>query len=157
MPTHFKLLFRGKVLEGHAVGIVRHKLKQVLKLDDSGLEQLFSGRLITLKRGLEQAEAGKYQSLLEQLGAEILLQPDAVAEIPPIVPGATTCTGPGVPATIPGSHREGELVCPRCGFSQPAATVCAHCKMDLRLHLKRLQRKARVQQRRGKRAAGAGL
>lgn len=153
--THYKLLFRGKALDGHEVGVVRNKLGKTLKLHDGGLEQLFSGRLITLKRGLEQAEAVKYQALLEQLGAEVLLQPDSDAEAMAVDPGATSETVPDAPASQQESLPDDDLVCPRCGYGQPVATECSHCKMDLRLHLKRLQRKARAQQRRLKGAASA--
>ncbi len=148
VPTHYKLLFRGEALGGHQVDVVRQKLGQLLKLDAGGLEQLFSGRLITLKRGLGQAEAGKYQALLERLGAEILLQPDSDGEAP-----AASDSAPEAPATPPAHLPGGELVCPRCGHGQPLATECAHCKMDMRLHLKRLERRARVQGLRSQRAA----
>ena len=34
--------------------------------------------------------------------------------------------------------------CPRCGHEQPFSAACGHCKMDLTMHIKRLERKARV-------------
>ena len=153
MPNHFKLLFRGKALEGHAAETVRHKLGQALKLDDNGLEQLFSGRLITLKRGLGQAEATRYQGLLEQLGAEILLQPDADSTAPSIDGGESGQHRAAAPVTKPDGDALGDIVCPRCAHCQPVAPQCAHCRMDMRLHLKRLQRKAKVLQLRSMRAA----
>ncbi len=153
MPNHFKLLFRGKALEGHAADTVRHKLGQALKLNDNGLEQLFSGRLITLKRGLGQAEATRYQGLLEQLGAEILLQPDADSKAPSTDGGESNQHSAAASGTKPDRGALGDIVCPRCAHCQPVAPQCAHCRMDMRLHLKRLQRKAKVLQLRSKRAA----
>jgi hypothetical protein len=153
VPTHYKLLFRGRALDGYEPGAVRHKLGVVLKLDDGGLEQLFSGRLITLKRGLEQAEAGKYQALLEQLGAEILLQPDAEAEQQQDDGGEKNHSPGDAVVEQAEVTVEGELDCPRCGHRQPIADECAHCKMDLRLHIKRMRRKAKVQLLRSKRVA----
>lgn len=39
----------------------------------------------------------------------------------------------------------GEVVtCPRCGHEQPRADSCGACRMDLRLHLQRLEKRARV-------------
>jgi hypothetical protein len=152
VPTHYKLLFRGKTLDGYEPESVRQKLGLILKLDDGGLEQLFSGRLITLKRGLEQADAGKYQTLLEQLGAEVLLQPDAEAEQQD--DGGEKNDSPAAALVEPVEVTvDGELECPRCGYGQPTAEECAHCKMDLRLHIKRLRRKAKVQLLRSKRVA----
>ncbi len=155
VPTHYKLLFRGKALDGYEPESVRQKLGVILKLDDGGLEQLFSGRLITLKRGLEQADAGKYQTLLEQLGAEVLLQPDAETVLRQDQDGAgkkidSPTAAPGEPLEV---AVEGELECPRCGYCQPMAEECAHCKMDLRLQIKRLRRKAKVRLLRSTRVA----
>lgn len=36
------------------------------------------------------------------------------------------------------------LDCPRCGHRQPSAQQCAVCKMDLRLHIQRLAKRARL-------------
>ena len=34
--------------------------------------------------------------------------------------------------------------CPRCGHEQAFTTACGHCKMDLSLHIKRMERRAKV-------------
>ena len=153
MAARYKLLFRGKSLAGQDQDKLKHKLGELLKLDQQGLAQLFSGRLITLKRGLLQQEASKYQQVLENLGAEILLQPDneqapvsseaAVASAGEIVAPIVSATGDKAQA-LPLE----QLTCPRCGHSQGQVEQCGHCKMDLRLHIMRLQRKAKAQQAR---------
>ena len=145
--ARYKLLFRGKLLAGRDEREVRQQLGGLLKLDQQGLAQLFSGRLITLKRGLLQGEASKYQQLLENVGAEVLLQPDSEA-VPPIA--EQRATGPiksGV-SNRPEPPSAEDLTCPRCAHSQSPAQHCAHCKMDLRLHIMRLQRKAKARQAR---------
>jgi hypothetical protein len=138
--ARYTLLFRGKVLTDHDADTVRQKLGELLKLDVEGLEQLFSGRLITLKRGLCQHEADKYRQVLEHMGAEVLLQPD------------TEQDEHGVVAALPaqcGSQTEavdaGPLDCPRCGHSQLMVQQCGRCKMDLRLHIMRQRRKLKAQ------------
>ena len=148
MAARYKLLFRGKTLVGQDQDKVKHKLGELLKLDQQGLAQLFSGRLITLKRGLLQQEASKYQQLLENIGAEILLQPDneqvavsSEAAAERIAEPVTSAAGNTAPAP-----QMQTLTCPRCGHNQGQVQQCGHCKMDLRLHIMRLQRKARAQQ-----------
>lgn len=150
MAARYKLLFRGKTLAGQDPDKVEHKLAELLKLDPQGLAQLFSGRLITLKRGLRQEEANKYQQVLENLGAEILLQPDGEQ-----APAASEARTDETVAPIVGDAANKAqalpsepLTCPRCGHSQDQVEQCGHCKMDLRLHIMRLQRKAKAQQAR---------
>lgn len=157
MAARYKLLFRGKTLAGQDQDKVKHKLGELLKLDPKGLAQLFSGRLITLKRGLLQEEASKYQQILENLGAEILLQPDGDQAPAASEATAASSTEELAPAIVSaaGNNKVQELpleqlTCPRCGHSQDQHQVeqCGHCKMDLRLHIMRLQRKAKAQQAR---------
>ena len=45
-----------------------------------------------------------------------------------------------------------ELDCPRCGHQQAIAKACERCRMDLRLHLKRLQRKQKIRSARQQQA-----
>jgi len=152
MAARYKLLFRGKILAGQDQDKVKRKLGELLTLDQQGLVQLFSGRLITLKRGLLQQEASKYQQVLENLGAEILLQPDseqlavrsedAVTSTEAIAEPAVSAAASEAPAP------PAALTCPRCGHNQGQVEQCVHCKMDLRLHIMRLQRKARAQRAR---------
>ncbi len=151
--TRYKLLFRGGVRAGHTESAVKQKLGELLKLDDRGLAQMFSGRLITLKRDLEQAEANKYQQVLEKFGAEILLQLDAEQQAQPredaVAPAAATeaKNDPQHIAAVAEEVTVGQtLACPRCGHNQPVAEQCCHCKMDLRRHILRLERKAKAQQ-----------
>lgn len=153
MAARYKLLFRGKILAGQDQHKVKHKLGEMLKLDPQGLAQLFSGRLITLKRGLLQEEASKYQQVLENIGAEILLQPEG-EQSPAGSEAAVAGTEESVAPTVNvAANKEQalpleQLTCPRCGHSQGQVEQCGHCKMDLRLHIMRLQRKAKAQQAR---------
>ena len=151
MAARYKLLFRGKTLVGQDQDKVKHKLGELLKLDQQGLAQLFSGRLITLKRGLPQQEASKYQQLLENLGAEILLQPDNEQVAASAEAGVDSSENFAEPAASAAGNKTPALqmqalTCPRCGHNQAQVEQCGHCKMDLRLHIMRLQRKARAQQ-----------
>jgi hypothetical protein len=151
--TQYKLLFKGGIRAGRDEGSVKQLLGELLKLDAKGLAQLFSGRLITLKRGLSQADAIKYQQVLESIGAEILLQHDTESQLP--TDGQETSavaepqpknTAPHLQAAPDSAGADTSLACPRCGHEQPQNEQCCRCKMDLRRHIMRLERKAKAQQ-----------
>lgn len=150
--AQFRLLFRGGIRAGFEEQGVKEKLGEMLKLDDNGLNQMFSGRLITLKRGLKQEEATRYQQLLEKTGAEILLQSDSEQEVEAEPAAVETIEVEATPARNDASHPQAAqgqtLQCPRCAHRQQHSEQCEHCKMDLRRHLLRLERKARAQQMR---------
>lgn len=143
----YKLLFKGGVRQGFAASQVQQQLGDLLKIDSGALEQLFSGRLITLKRDLSQDDAYRYQRVLESLGAEVLLQQqEAVAmatEQKNVAPANDSAVEESVAAR---SSTNQTLQCPRCGHSQTPSEHCGHCKMDLRRHMLRLERKAKAQQ-----------
>lgn len=147
--TQYTLLFKGGIRAGHEPVAVKERLGELLKLDDKGLDQLFSGRLITLKRGLGQEEATRYQQALEKTGAEILLQGES-SDVEPVEATVETVAVATEPASNDGGHEavpEGEsLHCPRCAHEQAYSDQCTRCKMDLRRHIMKLQRRAKVQQ-----------
>lgn len=57
------------------------------------------------------------------------------------------------PAKPSAKANPGEIECPRCGHQQAYATACSLCKMDLTLHLQRLERKERIRAFRKKASA----
>lgn len=146
--AQYKLLFKGGVRAGFDESDVQEKLGELLKLDATGLGQMFSGRLITLKRGLKQEEAARYQQVLEKIGAEILLQSDSQFETASVATVDVETAEARNDASHPRGTTVKDLQCPRCAHVQAVNDQCEHCKMDLRRHLLRLQRKARVQQMR---------
>lgn len=159
----YKLLFSGQIQEGFDQNQVRENLGKMLKMDGTGLDQLFSGRLITLKKGLDQSSAGKYQKALENAGARILIQLDQqtataapIAEEAQAQPVAGNEPEVAVAATKPApvAAGEGEIQCPRCHHVQGRTEECSHCKMDLRRHIMRIERKAKQREARLKAANG---
>ena len=80
--------------------------------------------------------------------AKAVVKPTAVqnaAVKPSIVPQAApqqVAAKPKPVETAPQS--DNTLDCPRCGYEQRYATACSRCRMDLRLHIKRLERKAQI-------------
>lgn len=68
---HYNLIFRGELLEGHAVGAVQKKLAGLLKMDAARVAKLFEGKPMTLKRGVDRATAAKYQKAFKSVGAKL--------------------------------------------------------------------------------------
>lgn len=77
----YRIVFHGKVRDGHEVASVREQLGKLFRIEDSErLDKLFSGNPVTIKKSLDEAGARKYMAALERAGAEV--------EVEPPLPGA---------------------------------------------------------------------
>jgi len=76
MANTYKLIFRGDIAPGHALMGVREKLRQLFNLDDEGLNKLFCGRPVTIKKQLDQANAEKWCAVLLKAGAIVKISPE---------------------------------------------------------------------------------
>jgi hypothetical protein len=77
----YRIVFHGKVRDGHEVASVREQLGKLFRIEDSErLDKLFSGNPVTIKKSLDEAGARKYMAALEKAGAEV--------EVDPPLPGA---------------------------------------------------------------------
>lgn len=77
----YRIVFHGKVCDGHEVASVREQLGKLFRIEDSErLDKLFSGSPVTIKKSLDEAGARKYMAALEKAGAEV--------EVDPPLPGA---------------------------------------------------------------------
>jgi len=72
----YKLVFRGDIAPGHELMDVRQKLQQLFSLDDEGINKLFCGRPVTIKRQLDQASAEKWCAALLKAGAIVKMSPE---------------------------------------------------------------------------------
>lgn len=71
----YKIIFSGNILPGHTVSEVANRFSYVFKLKDKGyLQQLFSGKTITLKRELTYEQAQRYSLILTKLGADCCIE-----------------------------------------------------------------------------------
>ena len=76
-PTSYKVIFSGNTLDGHSPIQVVQQFAKAFKLSDqSTLQKLFSGKVITLKRGLSYEQAQRYSSNLQKLGADCCIEPE---------------------------------------------------------------------------------
>lgn len=71
----FDVRFTGQVAEGFLLGDVKSKAAKLFNIDDKKIDAMFKGRMVSLKRNLNEAAAKKYQKILTQIGMVVVLQP----------------------------------------------------------------------------------
>lgn len=78
MSDHFfSVVFKGEIQEGRDIPAVKDSLAALLKTDSRGLDQLFSGRAVTLKRDIDYMAALKYLRAFGQAGARCYIEIEA--------------------------------------------------------------------------------
>lgn len=110
MTERYNIIFRGDVVPGHNLADVKSSLKNLFKLEDSKLDQLFSGRPIAIKKNLEKAVAEQFSQKLAQVGALVDLKAIQV-EDEPSAPSPQPAAPPPSPAvqTSPPAPEEGGI------------------------------------------------
>ncbi len=64
----YRIIFAGEVLPGFEVSAVKRHLTQLMKLTDAQAERLFSGKPVTIKKGLDEEAAQRYIEGMESIG-----------------------------------------------------------------------------------------
>ncbi|MGH1485053.1 MAG: hypothetical protein ACRBCI_02460 [Cellvibrionaceae bacterium] len=76
----YKVVFSGNTIEGNSTSDVAKRFAEAFKLNDqASIQQLFSGKIITLKRGLNYEQAQRYSRILQKLGADCCIECENVA------------------------------------------------------------------------------
>ena len=79
MPNpKYDIVFEGRFVEGADPVRVRSLIGQILKVDRENARQLFSGRRIVIKRGVDLPEAQRFKNLMRKAGAACRLVPQNV-------------------------------------------------------------------------------
>lgn len=65
----FEVVFSGKLVEGAAPQKVKANVAALFKVEVAKVERLFSGATVSIKKGLDEATAKKYQLALHRAGA----------------------------------------------------------------------------------------
>lgn len=73
--TRFDLEFAGELAAGTDPGQARSRVKELFKLSDEAVAQLFSGTPITVKRGVDSALAARLHAAFAQAGALVRIIP----------------------------------------------------------------------------------
>lgn len=65
----FEVVFSGKLVEGAALEQVKARVAAMFKVEVAKVERLFSGATVSIKKGIDEATAKKYQMALHKAGA----------------------------------------------------------------------------------------
>ncbi|UZJ60945.1 DUF805 domain-containing protein [Pseudomonas sp. KU26590] len=112
MAEHFKIVFEGQLRTGVALETARLNLAQLFKTDVSGVDRLFTGNPVTIKRSLTRDDAQRYLAALNEAGVEGRIEPeepvslslDEVVEVAPQRPVFDPATSPYAPPRTPVAH-----------------------------------------------------
>jgi hypothetical protein len=89
--TTYDLVFRAELLPEGDGANARSTLARVLKLDDTRLQQLFSGGVVYVRRGVDRDTAVRFQAAFRQAGARLRVIPlETSTFVEPPAPAAST-------------------------------------------------------------------
>ncbi|GAB4294115.1 MAG: hypothetical protein Kow0096_10100 [Thiohalomonadaceae bacterium] len=97
--TTFAVIFSGQLVEGARVEQVQANFSQLFKVELSRITPMFCGKPVTIKKGIDEATAKKYQQALLQAGAicqvvDLAAATPAAAQQAPAAPAADTAPVP---------------------------------------------------------------
>jgi hypothetical protein len=118
----FDLFFSGKILEGLDLAQVQAAMTSQLRIPQTQVARMFSGRRVRIKSAVDAETAGKYRKLFHQVGALIEVAP-AHADHPPADAKVADAAAPPPPPPMPatkaesdgGTSADWELLPPRTG------------------------------------------
>lgn len=76
-PSVYSIIFHGDLAEGVDLPEVKQKASQLFKMNEQKIAHLFSGRSVTLKKGLELTAAKKYQKIIANTGMLVSIKENA--------------------------------------------------------------------------------
>lgn len=118
----YDIVFTGEILLEKDLGDVKKGLSRLLKTDARGIEKLFSGDEVVLKRDVPEELAHKIRDAATTVGAVFDLRPSS---------GPTNSAPMARPSAAPPPGSEttpaNAVSCPACGTSQPRAADCINC------------------------------
>jgi hypothetical protein len=74
-PKQYNVVFKGEILPGHTLAEVKNALSARFKLNAAKTDNLFTGRAVTVKGGVDYQTAVKLQAAFQQVGAVCYLEP----------------------------------------------------------------------------------
>lgn len=97
----YGVVFAGRLCEGVAPETARANLARLLRIDDAArLDRLFSGKPVVIKKGLDAAQARRYEQALRQAGVvcELRRATPASAPAPATPPASVPVAAAAAPA-----------------------------------------------------------
>ena len=116
----FEVVFKGKLVEGAEADQVKARVAALFKVDVSKVERLFSGATVSIKKGVDEQTAKKYQLALQKAGAITTVVNRAAAEVEapkPVPQPSTPPAEPGKRASF--AVDEPQAVTGRAQFGSP--------------------------------------
>jgi uncharacterized protein YbjQ (UPF0145 family) len=80
MSDRYSVIFEGRIMPGKRVKIVKDRLKSALQTDDQGVEKLFAGSPVAVRKNTDRATAEKYQAVFANAGAICDIREDSAPE-----------------------------------------------------------------------------
>jgi uncharacterized protein YbjQ (UPF0145 family)/DNA-directed RNA polymerase subunit RPC12/RpoP len=117
MAEEYKLVFEGKIAEGFQIEDVKQKLISLLKIDETGIERIFTGGPVIIKKNVTKETAEKYLKAFNFSGAILNVEP-AKKQVTPDLSAEEDKSTP---------DQADKIVCPSCGFEQPESAECIKC------------------------------
>ena len=129
----YDIFFRGEALEGFAIETVKANVAQLFKASPEKTEQLFSGKVVPLRKDLDKATAAKFKQALDKAGAKIYIKlaaetapaPATAAAAPAAVAPAARAT-PASPAPTPAAAPAPASAWPRYSTSRKSIPPLRH-------------------------------
>lgn len=101
----YSVIFRGDLQPGYTVADVKANFARLFKIAPEGVEKLFCGRPLAIKKGLPLAQAEHLQATLAKLGAQSSLksevEPVAAVARPAPEPSPESVLKPETEASVP--------------------------------------------------------
>ena len=112
MSEQYKLIFTGQLAEGFTQSEVEAGLARLFKTEVAKIALMFSGQVVVLRKGLDEATAGQYLAALAKVGA--------LAERVPMTPPPPVAAAPAAPA-LPAALAPPAPAIARAAATPPAA------------------------------------
>lgn len=98
--SNYKLTTHGELLDGYSIDDVKQKVASLFKLDQNSdkFKALFSGKEITIKKGLDKTQGEKYCKALQNTGLNCALIDESLSPVTVDIPEVSTPVTP-TPAT----------------------------------------------------------
>lgn len=122
--SRFDLCFDGTLQPDADPELVRQHLAVAFKLDAQGLDRLFCGKRVFIRREVDVATAAKLERVFRQAGALLQIIPLDAASPPPGDPGAAPVQRPETPVEPdPPADPSGLSLAPAGGFLETLPAV----------------------------------
>ena len=114
----YDIFFRGEGLDGFELDSVKNSVGQLFKASPAKVEQLFSGKVIALKKDLDKPTAAKFKQVLEKAGAKIYVK--LAAEATAAAPEKATKPTPAPASAQPAPTATEKPATPSAAAPRPA-------------------------------------